>query len=140
MIIEYAPEGGEPRRWNLSTVKLMASEAETLERLTGWTWGEAKQNLSNGSMRALRPFAYVLEKRDNPQLRYSQFEPAADELDYWLDDTERKALREQFETSKDLDDGQREEMLRALDDLDAVIAAKDAPAGDDAQGEEIPKA
>lgn len=139
MIIEYAPEGGERRRWDLNAVKLMASEAETLERLTGWTWHEAKQQLSKGSMRALRSFAYVLEKRANPSLRYSQFEPAADELDYWLDDVERKAWREELETAPDLDDEQREEMLAALDELDAVIAAKDDDAGQSEPGEELPK-
>lgn len=131
MIIEYAPEGGERRRWNLTQIKVMAAEAETIERLTDWTWGEANQQLNKGSIRALRVFAFVLEKRAHPTLKFPQFTPAADELDYWLDDEERDALRAQFENADGLGDEERAQMLAALDDLDAVIAAKDTAAADE---------
>lgn len=125
MIVEYAPEGDKRRTWDLSKLKFMSPEAETVETLTDWTWAEAQQQLSKGSIRALRVFAYVLEKRDQPTLKWTRFTPAADELDYWLDDAERAALREQLEDNDELDDDERDAMLTALDQLDAVIAAKD---------------
>jgi hypothetical protein len=136
MIIEYAPADGERRCWDLDGQKLMASEAEAVERLSDWTWGEALAQLRRGSIRALRVVAYVMEKRSNPGLRFSEFDPAADELDFWLGETERAEWRARLKEA-DMDEDSRTAMLDALDHLDEVIAAKTGRSAE--EGEELPK-
>lgn len=116
MIVAYSPEGGESRSWNLTEVRLTAVEAETIERLTDWTWTEASERLTKGSMIALRAVVFVLAKRDEPTLKFPQFTPAADELDYWLDAAERDAMRLAV-LNADIDEGERQQLLRNLDEL-----------------------
>lgn len=123
MIIEYSPEGADRKSWDLKQVKVLAAEAETVERLTEWTWGETLQRLSKGSTIALRAIVFVLAKRDEPALKYGQFNPPASELDYWLDAEERNAYREAI-ADAEISEAERERMLEALDELDAEMVKR----------------
>lgn len=118
MIIVYRPDGGEERRWDLSQTRIMAVEAEEIERLTSLTWNEARAKLTSGSMLALRAVAYVLAKRDQPALRYSQFNPPVDGLDWEMDRAERNALRRDV-LAADISEQERAAILADLDELDA---------------------
>ena len=138
MIIAYSPEGEEPKSWDLGEVKLMATEAETIERLTDWTWSEITERLAKGSMIALRSVVFVLAKRDDPTLRYNQFNPPTTELDYWLDAEEREAMRERVETA-DLSEAERERVLQALDGLDAEMVKRGYETAPAINPESVPK-
>lgn len=129
MIIIYAPEGGERRTWNLKEVRFMSSEAETVERSTGLEWQEAKARVIKGSMLALRAIVWVLVKRDQPALRYTQFDPAEDEIGVDFDTEEWAVVRDELANSPDLDDEQRALALAQLD-AEAAGAAPAEPEPD----------
>lgn len=143
MIIVYRPEGGDEQRWNLNDEKLMAAEAEAVERVTRTEWGELQGKLAKGSMLAMRAFAWVLAKREQPTLRYSEFIPAADELDLDFDPTERAELRHEVNRAADageIDEGERAATLAALADPEDFQDAEAAPEPDEGvEGGAVPK-
>lgn len=135
MIIVYAPEGGETHRWDLKTVRILATEAEAVERVTDLEWEAARAKVVKGSMLALRAVAWVLMKRTDTTLRYGQFAPAASELSYEYDADERAAIRVAIEEDTDLSDEERASILASLDETDAAL---DTLADEDP--ESVPKA
>lgn len=135
MIIVYAPEGGETHRWDLKEIRILATEAEAVERVTDLEWEAARTKIVKGSMLALRAVAWVLMKRTDPSLRYAQFAPAAAELSYEYSKEERAAIRANVETSPDISDEERAAILAEFDEADEAL---DAPADEDP--ESVPKA
>lgn len=135
MIIVYAPEGGEEKRWDLKTARIMAPEAEAVEKVTGLEWEPAKAKVLNGSMLATRAVAWVLMKRENPTLRYAAFTPAASELGFEFDAEEMAAIRKGIEDNQDLDEDER---AAALAQLDAVGGDEDETAAEP-DPEAVPK-
>lgn len=129
MILIYEPEGGERRTWNLKEIRFMSSEAETVERSTGLEWQEAKARVIKGSMLALRAIVWVLVKRDQPALRYTQFDPAENEIGVDFDTEEWAVVRDELANSPDLDDEQRAIALAQLD-AEAAGAAPAEPEPD----------
>lgn len=135
MIIVYAPEGSDEKRWDLKTARIMAPEAEAVERATGLEWEQAKTKVLNGSMLAIRAITWVLMKRDQPNLRYAQFTPAAAELAYELDGEEMAVIRQEIERNPELDEDERESLLAQLDA--AGTAEDETPAEPDEEA--VPK-
>lgn len=135
MIIVYAPEGGEVHRWDLKTVRILATEAEAVERVTDLEWEAARARIVKGSMLALRAVAWVLMKRSDTTLRYGAFAPAAVELSYEYDADERAAIRVAIEEDADLSDEERASILASLDETDA-----DLDDSSDEDPESVPKA
>ncbi|MFF4166869.1 hypothetical protein [Streptomyces sp. NPDC001741] len=78
MIVEYTPEGGEPIQYNVR--KLLSSEAAAVARTLGMTWPEVKEGLTEDDPEAMRAIAWVVRKRDEQGLRFSDFDPSIDEL------------------------------------------------------------
>lgn len=135
MIIVYAPAEGDAHRWNLKEARILATEAEAVERVTDLEWDKARAKIVKGSMLALRAVAWVLLKRTEPTLRYAQFDPAAGELGYEYDAEERATIRENIANDPDLSEAERAEILAAFDE------AGDAEAGtSDEDPEQAPKA
>ncbi|MEU9793834.1 hypothetical protein AB0E27_24935 [Streptomyces sparsogenes] len=135
MIIVYAPEGGDERRWDLKTARILATEAEAVERVTGLEWEQAKSKVLNGSMLATRAVAWVLLKRDEPTLRYAQFTPAAAELAYELDGEEMAVIREEIEKNPEIGEDERAALLAQLD----AAGADENETGAETDPEEVPK-
>ena len=138
MIIAYSPEGEEPKSWDLGQIKLMATEAEQIERLTDWTWTEASERLTKGSMIALRAIVFILAKREEPTLRYQQFNPPAEALDYWLDADEREAMRAAVRDA-DIAEEQREQLLKNLDELGEEMVKRGYETAPGLDPETLPK-
>ncbi|MGW0647895.1 hypothetical protein ACWD4T_03665 [Streptomyces umbrinus] len=132
MIIVYSPEGGDTHRWDLKETRIMATEAEAVERVTDLDWARARAKIVQGSMLALRAVAWVLLKREQPTLRYAQFNPAAAELDFDYSADERAAIRAAIEADPDLTEDERATSLAELDELGAAIEAASAPTEEDA--------
>ncbi|MFB7219337.1 hypothetical protein [Streptomyces sp. NPDC056227] len=78
MIIVYTPDGGEEERYD--TRKLLTSEASIAGKAAGMTWPGLREALNEDDPDAMRAVAWVMRKRDNPQLRIGDFDPAVDEL------------------------------------------------------------
>lgn len=131
MIIVYAPEGGEVHRWDLKEIRIMATEAEAVERVTDLDWAAARAKIVKGSMLALRAVAWVLLKREQPTLRYTQFEPAAAELDFEYSAAERAAIRAGIEADPDLTEAERAAILAEFDEADAALGADGTAADGD---------
>lgn len=86
MIIVYTPEGGEPQ--NLNAGRLRTSEIQIIERTADRAWDALRDGLKDGDVTATRTVAWVIKKREDPSLRFAQFDPYEDELAVKLDDRE----------------------------------------------------
>ncbi|MEU9894233.1 hypothetical protein ACIBCS_27770 [Streptomyces phaeochromogenes] len=143
MIIVYSPEGGDVHRWDLKDVRIMAVEAEEVERVTDLDWAAARAKIVKGSMLALRAVAFVLLKREQPTLRYGQFNPAAAELDFDYSADERAAIRAAIEADPDISEEERAATLAEFAALDATLAdaetAADEETPDAEDSEAVPK-
>ena len=137
MIIVYAPEGGEVHRWDLKEIRIMAVEAEEVERVTDLDWAAARAKIVKGSMLALRAVAWVLLKRTQPTLRYGQFQPAAAELDFEYSPAERAAIRANIEADPELTDAERATILADFGEVDAVLDVEETPDAEDPEA--VPK-
>lgn len=137
MIIIYSPEGGDVHRWDLKEIRIMAVEAEEVERVTDLDWAAARAKIVKGSMLALRAVAWVLLKRSQPTLRYTQFQPAAEELDFEYNAAERAAIRASIEADDDLTEAERAAILAEFDEADAALDAGEAPDAEDQEA--VPK-
>lgn len=121
MQFTFRPEGAEPRTWSFRPERLMSAEAEAIERQTGWTYQEFGERLIKGSVMARRALLWVLLKREDPPLRYSQVDHPAGSMSLDYERAELEAIRAQLAKDTDLPDGQQDEALRALDDMIAAM-------------------
>ncbi|MFD8797205.1 hypothetical protein [Streptomyces atroolivaceus] len=78
MIIVYTPEGGEQEQYDAR--KLLSSEAAVVARTLGMKWPQVKEALGEDDPEAMRAVAWVMRKRQDPQLRFSDFDPGVDEV------------------------------------------------------------
>ncbi|MFD0437001.1 hypothetical protein [Streptomyces chartreusis] len=88
MIITYTPEGSEPQTFDAA--RLRASEIQIIERTVEGHWSEIKRAMGNGDINAMRTVAWVIKKRQEPSLRFAQFDPWEGELRVRLDEREVK--------------------------------------------------
>jgi hypothetical protein len=138
MIIVYQPQGGDAHRWDLTEIRILATEAEAVERVTDLDWQAARAKVVRGSMLALRAVAWVLMKRTDTTLRYGQFSPAADELSWEYSQAERAEIRKAVAENADLGDEERAALLAEFDEADALLDGE--PPAVDEDPESVPKA
>jgi len=89
LIIEYTPEGGEPQR--LDAGRMRASEIQIIERTADRRWDDIREAMGQGDVNAMRTVAWAIKKRQEPTLRYGDFDPWDDELRVRLDARETRA-------------------------------------------------
>lgn len=94
MIIVYTPEGGEPQRFDAG--RLRASEIQIIERTADAAWRDVRDGVQEGAIGAMRVVAYVIQKRTNPTLKLSEFDPFEGELVARLDAREVRDYAEQI--------------------------------------------
>lgn len=138
MIIVYQPQDGDAHRWDLTEIRILATEAEAVERVTDLDWQAARSKVVRGSMLALRAVAWVLLKRTDPSLRYGQFSPAADELSWEYSRAERAEIRKAVAENADLSEEERTALLAEFDEADALLDGE--PPADAEDPESVPKA
>jgi DNA-binding response OmpR family regulator len=117
VIIKYNPKDQQPQRWNLKDIRILSSEAETIERVTGLEWQEVQAALGKASPRALRAVAWVLLKRSDSTLRHREFDPPVDYLGMRYDAEERDELAATYGDSLDLSEAQRAQVMRELEEM-----------------------
>lgn len=137
MLFKYTPEGATEREWTFSPEKLMASEAEAIEKVTGLTYEEFGQALIKGSVAARRALLWVLLKREDAPLRHSQVDVPVGSVSVDYEKHELQAIRDALESNRDLSDSDRDAALVALDEMLAgeVEDAPKAPGSDDASSD-----
>lgn len=131
MIIEYAPEGGEPQM--LDAGRMRTSEVQKIEKTADMSWAEIQDGLRGGDVTAMRTVAFVIMQRANPELRLGQFDPFEDELRIRLDTAEVReyAVRifaEYGDEPGELAEAWAELRGVAVDKEAAEVAIKDAEA------------
>ncbi|MFJ9318245.1 hypothetical protein [Streptomyces globisporus] len=92
MIVVYTPAGGEPEHYDAKT--LLTSEASIVARTVDMKWPEIKNGLLDEDLDAMRGVVWVLKKRQQPTLRFGEFDPGVesmvtrydkDETESWFD-------------------------------------------------------
>jgi hypothetical protein len=78
LIIIYTPEGGEPEQYDASTLRV--SEAAIVQRTIDMKWQEILQGLEADDLDAMRGIVWVMKKRQEPALRFGDFDPGVTEL------------------------------------------------------------
>lgn len=73
MIVMYTPAGMEPRQYDAE--ELTCGEADAVGRATDLSWQQVRQALRSQEPGALRAVAWAWEKRQEPTLRFSHFDP-----------------------------------------------------------------
>lgn len=110
MIIVYRPEGdGEEQHFDMRSVR--TSEAQIVARTTDMKWGEIKVGVRDDDPTALRGIAWVLMKRQQPSLRWSEFDPPVDALTSRFDAREVAAYAAGIVT---MPEGQRAQAITEL--------------------------
>ncbi|MFD9306139.1 hypothetical protein ACFWCB_26380 [Streptomyces sp. NPDC060048] len=91
MIILYRPEGQEPpQHFDVRSVR--TSEAQIVQRTTDMTWGQIKDGVRRDDPTAMRGVVWILMKRREATLRWSDFDPTVDELTSRYDAREVAAI------------------------------------------------
>lgn len=137
MLLIYRPEGADERRWTFSPDKLLSSEAEAIEKVTGLTYEEFGQALIKGSMTARRALLWVHLKREEPTLRHSQIDVPVGAVGIDYEPHELQAIRDRLADSRDLSDEDKETALVQLDELlvgESAQAPKAPVSDDDSNG------
>jgi hypothetical protein len=114
MLFTYRPEGADERAWTYVPDKLMSSEAEAIEKVTGQDFTEFNTALLHGSVTARRALLWVLLKRTEPTLRHSQVDFPAGAVKLDFEAHELTEMREQINGSDRLSDGERAEALDGI--------------------------
>lgn len=63
MKIFYAPDEGDAQAWDFDPLRMLTTEAEAIETVTGLTYIQFGEALENGSMKAFRALVWTLRKR-----------------------------------------------------------------------------
>jgi hypothetical protein len=141
MILIYSPHDGEKREYAWNPGKLLSPEAEAIEDVGGRTWEsfpEFGAKFMKNNAKALRAALWIMQKRENPRLKFSDVVVAIDELDFTFDETEMKRIREAIET-EDIDEDQREELLSRMDQVSEAEVLKEpepSPVSEESSGGE----
>ncbi|MEV0441803.1 hypothetical protein AB0I84_05830, partial [Streptomyces spectabilis] len=78
MIIVYTPAGGEPEQYDASTLRV--SEVSIVQRTIDMKWADIKDGLAAEDLDAMRGIIWVIKKRSQPSLRFSEFDPGITEM------------------------------------------------------------
>jgi hypothetical protein len=137
VLLVYKPEGADKRTWSFAPDKIMSSEAEAVEKVTGMTYEEFGLALLKGSATARRALLWVYLKREDPTLRHNQVDPPVGTVGIDYEPHELKAIREQLEKDTTLSDADRDAALRQFDELigDDDTEGPKAPGNDDASSD-----
>lgn len=123
MKISYTPEGGERREWTYKPNKMLSIDAEAIERVTGWTFQEFGEKFMAGSALAQHALLWILLRKDNRGLKFSEVRFAMDEFDMDFDAEERAAMREVLENDgAELDDDERAQLEKYLAEEEIEVA------------------
>lgn len=115
MILVYKPENADVQRWDLAEVKVTFAEAKAAEKAGGFTWRKLQEELTEGNTAALQAAVWVLRKRDEPTLRYSDLESLpVDSISTEYSADEKAFLRASVEADENISEAEREVMYQVL--------------------------
>lgn len=120
MKVIYTPEDGERQEFVFRPGELMSPEAEALEECGGSAWAtfeEYGERFMAGSLKARRAALWILLRRSDPKLRFSDLVVQVQELSVTYDEEELGRIRETIEADETLTDAERAEALEAVSEV-----------------------
>lgn len=128
MILVYHPADGEEQSWDLDTARVTMAEAKAAERVGGFRWAEVWQELKDRNLGAVQATLWVLLKRDDAALEFTDLEDlAVDDVRVENGPGERAFLRASVMGNEGLSDEEKKATLALLgvteDEGDAPKAA-----------------
>jgi hypothetical protein len=100
--------------WPFKPDRLLTTEAEAIEKVTGLTFGEWGAELMKGGAAARRSLVWVLRKRQDPPLRYRDVDFPVGDLLVEYDPEEKAQIRQAIAADPSLTDEQREQAAAEL--------------------------
>lgn len=121
MIVQYTPAGGEPENYDARSLR--ASEASIAQRTIGMKWGEIEGGLDSDDPEAMRVIIWVIKKRSNPALRFSEFDPLIGEMTTRMDRREvTEYIENAFAMGEADPDVSRDDVVQVLQRIVKVAA------------------
>jgi hypothetical protein len=114
MIIIYAPDGGESKRFPITPGKLRSLDAEAIEEVGGATWENFDQwdtKFRRGNKKAERAGLWICLRQENPALQFHDVDFATGDIAVVYDDDEKRAMRAQVRADKDIGEDDRVKLL-----------------------------
>lgn len=96
MIIIYEPQDGAERAFDVGPGRLRASEIQVIERTADARWDDIKESMGEGDLNAMRVTVWALLQREQPALRFAEFDPFEGELRSRLDAREARLYAERL--------------------------------------------
>lgn len=116
MIIVYTPAGGEPEHYDAKS--LLVSEVSIVSRTIDMRWPAIKEGLAEDDLDAMRGIVWVLKKRNQPSLRFGEFDPGVSDMVVRLDKTEvENWVAEAVRIATQDPEVTREQIANAMKDL-----------------------
>ncbi|MGW6295173.1 hypothetical protein [Streptomyces sp. NPDC055058] len=129
MIIIYRPEDGEEQHWDLADVKATFAEARAAERAGGFKWAQVQEELAQGNIDALQAAVWVLRKRSEPTLLFSDLDDLpVDAIDVDFAPAEKAIMRAQLEGDPTMSEEARQMALEMLGAADTEPAGSEGEA------------
>lgn len=125
MILVYRPADGEEQSWDLDTARVTMAEAKAAEKAGEFSWSDVAQELKAGHLGAVQATLWVLRKRDDATLKFTDLDDlAVDDVRVQYGPAEKAFLRASVANNDDLSD---EEKTATLALLGVTEAEADAP-------------
>ncbi len=130
MRIFYAPDDGEKQEWSYKPDRLMATEAEAIENVTGMRYAEFAGKFLVGNATASRALVWVLRKRHGePTLRFKDVDFPVGALRVELDDEENERVRQARLNDPTLTEEERAELAAEMGEVPKDEAPSSSAAG-----------
>jgi hypothetical protein len=131
VILTFTPDEGEKQEWRFRGDKLMTTEAEAVEKVTGMTYAEFGERLLNGNPTARRAVVWVMRKRTEPTLRFGEVDFPMGALRLDFEDEEKAEMRDAILADRTYSVKDKREALAELGFDDEIVdpsdLGKDAP-------------
>lgn len=129
MIVKYSPSGGETSEWEYKAEDLPSIDAEDIEDAMGITFDEFQVKLMTGGAKARRALLWVMLRRENKTLKFSDVAFKMGELSVDFDGEELGRLKDAIQKDKTLSDEVKAQALAAIDEQGQTEAPKGPVAG-----------
>lgn len=132
MILKYRPDKGPAREFSFIPGDLETRDAEAIEAVGGEAWGTFEEFgalFFRGSAKARRAALWVCMRVEQPRLKFTELTMRMSQIDVDYSATERAAILEVMLADPNLDEDQRENLAKAVQDglvSDAEQALDDA--------------
>ena len=133
MLIDFMLDD-EKLHWEFKPDRLLTSEAEALEKVTGLSFTDWVNGLMSNQATACRGLVWILRKRTEPTLRYGAVDFPMGDLSIDFDAEEKSLMRDQILASNALTDEERTQALEFLGFDPTEVPDEDGPGNDSGNG------